>query len=64
MLKKQNGLPMSQAFFRVRALSRGGFAFQEFYRTRPPQPTGTAPSATFVPLDLADLRRGLARLPL
>ena len=64
MLEKQNGLQMSQVFFLVRALSSGGFAFEEFYRTRPPQPTGTAPSATFVPLDLADLRRGLARLPL
>jgi hypothetical protein len=64
MLEKQNGLQMSQVFFRVRALSPGGFAFQAFYRARPPRPTGIASSATSISLDLADLRRGLARLAL
>jgi len=55
---------MSQVFFRVRALAPGGFAFQEFYRARPPRPTGIASGATSISLDLADLRRGLARLAL
>jgi hypothetical protein len=64
MLKKQNGLPMSQVFFRVRALSLGGFAFQEFYQGSPPRPTGNAPNATSIPLDLAGPRCGCARLAL
>jgi hypothetical protein len=63
ILEKQDRLRVSQVFFSVSVHQPSdGLAFQGFYKARPLHPTGAAPNLTMLPLDLAGLRRGLARL--
>jgi hypothetical protein len=59
--EKQNRLQRSQVFSVSAHRPSDGLAFQGFYRARPLHPTDTAPNPTMLPLDLAGLRRGLAR---
>jgi hypothetical protein len=58
ILEKQNGLQMSQVFSYSRIGIRW-FCFSMIL-ARPLHPTAGAFNAILIPLDLADLRRGLA----
>jgi len=61
ILEKQNWSQMGQIFFSIRALIIRCFYFSRIL-ARPLHHVGAAPNPTLIPLDLAGLRRGLARL--
>ena len=61
ILEKQNWSQMGQIFFSIRALIIQCFYFSRIL-ARPLHHVGAAPNPTLIPLDLAGLRRGLARL--
>ena len=61
ILEKQNWSQMGQIFFSIRALIIRCFYFSRIL-ARPLHHVGAAPNPTLIPLNLAGLRRGFARL--